>query len=103
MEQTLAIIENSIIVVLFIFAVIFFWQIKSKKSMACKVIQLGLTTVLFVLQIPKLILEIFLSKSYVFEILMLCSWALIVAGYSFVIGKEMGEKNTTNSMKGHIV
>ena len=95
MEQTLKTIESIILVVVLIFYGTFFWQSKSKNSILCKVTQLGITIVLFALQISRLVLQVLLNRSYVMTIILLCMWALILAISSFIIGKMMGEASTT--------
>lgn len=95
MEQTLQIIETVILVVVLIFGGTLIWQWKSKDSMSCKVTQLGLATVLFALQIPRLIMEVSLNQSYGNTVFLLCLWALNVVVNAFIIGNKMGEQSTS--------
>ena len=92
MEQALNLIEIISGAVVLIFACTLVWEIKSKGSMSCKVTQIVLTTVLFALQIPTLVLRILLNQPYVIIICSLCIWALYIALNSFLIGLMSGKK-----------
>ena len=95
MENSLKIIENIILVVALIYCGTFFWQSKSKNIILCKVTQIGITIVLFALQIPRLVLEVLLNRSYVMTIILLCVWTLILTMNSFILGNMMGEASTS--------
>lgn len=98
MEQTLELIEIIVNAVVLIFIGSLIWEITSKGSMSCKVTQLVLTTVSFALQIPRLVLRIFLNQPYGIIICLLCIWALNVAIDSFLIGAKMGEKSASTKV-----
>ena len=94
MEQTLEIIETIGVFVAIIFGGVVIWQINSKDSILCRVIQLVLVTVLFTLQIPSLVLKILLNQtSYGITIFLLCIWALNVVVHSSIIVDKMRELN----------
>ena len=63
--------------------------------MSCRLTQLGPSTVLFALHIPRLVLKILLNQSYGMIIVLLCLWALEIALFSFIIGNKIGEKSVS--------
>ena len=93
MEQTLKIIEIISLVSALIFGGTLFWEIKSNGSISCKVTQLIFVTEMFILQIPRLVLRIFLNQPYASVIILLGIWVLNIAIDAFLIGAEMGENS----------
>lgn len=93
MEQTLLIIDIVILLAIIIFIGTIVWQRKSRHSMPCRVTRICLQAVLFALQIPKLIMEIYLNLSYGMTVLLLWLWALSIVYDSFLIGYERGKQS----------
>ena len=94
MEQTLEIINIirvSLVIMLGATSVIF-WECYPECKILYEVTQLGLTTVIFALQIPIVVLGIFLNQSYGMEIFYLCLAVVYLVRTSLVIGYKMRKK-----------
>jgi hypothetical protein len=92
MEQTLHIIEIAISIGLIILAGTLFWQIKSDNRRICQITQIGITTVLFGLQISKLVMKIYLNQPYAIAILLLCLFAFSITLQAYLIGIREGQR-----------
>lgn len=92
MEQTLHIIEIATSIGIIILAGTIFWQIKSDDSRICKITQIGITTILFGLQISSLVMKIYLNQPYAISILLLCLFALSIALQAYFIGIKEGQR-----------
>ena len=56
---------------------------------------MGLAAILFALEIPRLIMQVSLDKSYGMTIFLLCMWGLNVVLNAFLIGNKMGEQSAS--------
>lgn len=95
MAQTLEIIEIVILFAAIAFMATCIWQWKSKDSLSCKAVQMGLAAILFALEISRLIMQVSLDKSYGMTIFLLCMWGLNVVLNAFLIGNKMGEQSAS--------
>ena len=91
MELALAIINLAILIIVFFFLASLVWQWISKGSMSSRVAKLVLAATLFVLEIPRLVLEISLGKEYTSTIILLVLWALNVFLSASLVKNKMAE------------
>ena len=93
MERILKIIEIIALDGMIAYCITCFWEIKSKVNITFKVMQMILATVIFALQIPRVVLSILLNKPYGSIILLLVLWVLNIAINAFFIGVKLEESS----------
>ena len=93
MEQTLEIIEGVIDFVAIALVATCIWPWKSKDRLSFKAFQIGLATIVLTLQIPRLIIQMSLEKSYGMTIFILCIGGLCIILDAFLIGIKIGKKS----------
>lgn len=93
MEETLEIIGIVSVCVVIVYLAILIWHWKSKERLSRRLLKVLLETILFALEIPQLVLQVSLGKSYGITIFLLCMWGICIVLNAFIIGMEIGDKN----------
>lgn len=98
MELALAIIYIAIFIFTLCFIASLIWEWKSKESMHSIIARMVFATVLFVIEIPRLILEVSLGKEYASAIYLLVLWALHVVFSVIIIRNKRAREKLTVSV-----